>query len=171
VICVNAALKGAPRCDFWSAWDNPNDIHEAVFPDFVRLRPELATDKSRAHHWIKWWETRGVPRDLFPSIRTPVYGPLWFKVAAKSPLFTTFASMSFAIQEGATHIHLLGCDMGGTRYFDEQVSSLQRVTKRPARVWNARWERERGMMARVIKAGKANGIAFSGVDLALLPDV
>lgn len=169
VICVNAAINGATRCDYWSAWDAPNPVHDTGFLDFRRLQPEQVTDRARAKAWAKWYDSHKIPRDEWPSIHTPTYGPLWFKLAAKSPLYTFFASMSFAIQQGATHIHIIGCDLAGQVYHDERVSRLARVRKRPKRVWDSRWTRERQMLANVIHAGRSNNVSFSGVDVATLP--
>jgi hypothetical protein len=132
--------------------------------DFQRLSPELVTDRNRSKAWEKWWADHRVSHDRWPTIHTPKYGPLWFKVAAKSPFYSFFGVMSFAIQEGATHMHVVGCSLAGQGYFDPIVSQLDRVRARPKRVWDSRWSKERAMLGRILAAAPENGVTFSGLD-------
>lgn len=169
VICVNAALKGMGRCDYWGAYDAPGDLHGVALKEFRKLLPDIITDKSRVKMWVKWWETLKVPRDDWPSLHTPEYKhPLWFKKAAPSPFFTFFGVMGFAVQEGATEIQIHGCTLTGNRYFDEQASELPNVKRKVARCWKIRWARERVMLQNIINAGPTHGVTFTGVDVAIL---
>lgn len=167
---MNLALKGAPRCDYWGCFDTPNDLHLAAIGTYkaFRKKPALVTHKNRAMQWEKWWVQHLIDRSEWPSVHTPQYGPLWFKLCAKSPFYSFFGVMSFAIQEGATHLNIIGCDLAGQEYFDEQASGLGRVKARPKRVWDMRWKKERDMLARVMEAAPEHGVTISGVDLAKL---
>jgi len=148
LICVNAALKAAPRCDFWVCWDSPNKIHEQAFPRARELQPILVCGTYGARdNWVTvmresclWpWATW-----LDMVVNPKPWGPPWYMEATKGPAFSTFSAMGWALKRGATDLRLYGADMSGMGYYDDRVTRLKAAQKPNAR-WGKRWKAESQM--------------------------
>lgn len=156
VICINRAIQGAKRCDYWCCIDTPNKDHGLCFDDARRLRPVVLTQKRKLKRWSVW---RELELRVQPEVKHEVS---WVqKERQGGPRYSIISSIAWAVEQGAEEIRFFGVDMSGEGYHTGP-SLRQQADER----WKSRWKdprKELDQVRKVYQASKAHGVRLIGL--------
>lgn len=162
VICINRALKGAKRCDYWAAIDRPNVEHSRCIADARRLNPIVLTQKRQMPRWHAWCDL---------GLRTQEeaqHKGNWVQEARNGgPRYTMVSAIAWATHRGAKEIRFYGVTMSGHGYHDGPPErEAERSRSQFKETWDKRWteaRKELDQMRRIYQAASKRGILLVGL--------
>lgn len=154
VICINRAIQGATRCDYWCCIDIPNKEHDLCVEDARRTRPVVLTQHRKLRRWSNW-------KGLELRVEKEHKESWVHEEKGGGPRYSVFSAMAWACHQGAEEIRFFGVDMAGNGYH----------TGAPARVvasdrWEGRWGKpgkELDQMRKVYQAATRHGVRLVGL--------
>ena len=167
LICVNRAIQGAPRCDFWCCIDYPNAEHSQCVEDARRTRPVVLTQRKRFRRWSAW-ESLELRCQEEPAhdAKNWVQSQRRTKDKKKAgPRYSIMSAISWAVDQGAEELHFIGADLKGRGYHTGEPA---REAKTPNKLrWKKRWtegsNQELDQIRRVYHSATKRGIRIVGL--------